>query len=261
MRLLLLVALAACGGRQKTHTCERPIGGLDGYVKPGAIVWFGEMHGTEESPRFVGDAACQAAKRGRVQLGLEIPDTEQPRFDRYLASKGTDADRDALIAGPFWQQADGRSSAAMVALVERVRVLRNAGAKIDIVLFDDPREGRDEAMAKMVMKLRDASSIFVALSGNVHSRRTKDTRWDPDLVPTVAHLVAAKLPVTTFNVSAGGGTMWVCMGGPDEEPSCGEHPNSDDGPGTAWTLGPPRDDAHDGVYFVGPTKASFPTKR
>lgn len=262
MRLLLVLALAACGGKQpKQHACERPVAGLDAYAKRGAIVWFGEMHGTEESPRFVGDAACQAAKVARVQLGLEIPYGEQPSFDRYLKSKGSEADRKALLDGAFWQQPDGRSSDAMVALVERVRVLRAAGAPIDLVLYDDPIAGRDEAMAKRVMKLRDPEAIFVALSGNVHSRRTKGTRWAPELVPTVAHLVAAKLPVTTFNVSANGGTLWACMSTDDHEPVCGEHPNSNDGDGTPWTLGPARDAAHDGAYFVGATKASYPAKR
>ena len=263
MKWLLVVALVACGGSQqvKQHACDKPIDGLAAHLKPGAILWFGEMHGTEESPRFVVDAACQAAKVARVQLGLEIWKAEQPRFDNYLASKGSDADRKALLDGPFWTQADGRSSQAMIALVERVRVLRGAGAKIDIVLFDDPIANRDEAMAKQVIARRDPKAIFVALSGNVHSRRTKGTPWDPELVPTVAHLAAAKLPVTTFNVSARGGTLWACMSTPDHEPNCGEHPNSDDGPGTPWTLGPRRDDAHDGVYFVGPTKASYPAKQ
>ena len=263
MKWLLAIALVACGGKQtvKPHACDTPVGGLDAHLKAGAILWFGEMHGTEESPRFVGDVACAAAKVARVQVGLEIWHDEQPRFDAYLASKGTAADRDALIGGRFWQQADGRSSQAVVALVERVRVLRNAGAKIDFVLFDDPIANRDEAMAKLVMKLRDDKAIFVALSGNVHSRKKKGTEWDPNLVPTVAHLVEAKLPVTTFNVSSRGGTMWACMSTPDHEPVCGEHPNADNGPGTPWTLGPPREDAHDGVYFVGETKASYPAKQ
>jgi hypothetical protein len=149
----------------------------------------------------------------------------------------------------------------MVALVERVRALRAAGAKIDIVLYDDPIENRDEAMAARVIALRDAKAIFVALSGNVHSRRTKGTPWDPSLVPTVARLLAANLPVTTFDVSAAGGTMWACLSTPDHVPDCGEHPNSNGGPGTPWTLGPPRDDAHDGVYYVGPTHASYPAKQ
>jgi hypothetical protein len=263
MKWMLALALVACGSRQavKQHTCDKPVGGIDVHLKPGAIVWFGEMHGTEESPRFVGDVACQAAKVARVQVGLEIWTDEQPRFDKYIASKGTDADRQALLDGRFWTQADGRSSLAMVALLERVRVLRAAGAAIDIVLYDDPIANRDEAMAQQVMKLRDPKAIFVALSGNIHSRRIKGTKWDPDLVPTVAHLVAAKLPVVSFNVSPRGGKMWACMSTPDHEPVCGEHDMHDGGPGEPWTVGPAKDDAHDGVYYVGPTKASYPAKQ
>lgn len=243
--------LAACGGRDKTIECGKPIAGLP--LRAGNIVWFGEMHGTEESPRFVGDVACQASQVARVQLGLEVPHEEQSRFDRYLASGGSTADREALLAGPFWAQADGRSSKAMVTLVERVRVLRNAGAKIDLVAYDDPVPSRDLAMAEMVIKRRDSHAIFVALSGNLHSRK-KGTF-------TVAHLVERKLPVTTYNVSASGGEFWACMATPDHEPVCGVHPNSDDGgKGAPWTLGPPRDDAHDGVYFVGKTTASPPAK-
>jgi hypothetical protein len=46
------------------------------------------------------------------------------------------------------------------------------------------------------------------------------------------------------------------------EPVCGEHRNfADRSPGPAWTLGPARDDSHDGVYFVGVTTASPPLLR
>jgi hypothetical protein len=31
--------------------------------------------------------------------------------------------------------------------------------------------------------------------------------------------------------------------------------------GTPWTLGPPRDDSHDGVYFVGNTTAAPPARQ
>src|SRR6185503_11177437 len=104
MKWLAILALVACGSRPVKHTCDKPVSGVDAYLKPGAIVWFGEMHGTEESPRFVGDVACQAAKVARVQLGLEIPLGEEPLFERYLKSKGTEADRSALTSGAFWQQ-------------------------------------------------------------------------------------------------------------------------------------------------------------
>ena len=253
LAILALVGLGACSN-QRGPTCERLIDGLDKHLAAGRIVWFGEMHGTEESPRFIGDAVCLAAKRARVQLGLEVPHTEQALFDRYVQGK---ADRAALLRGPFWEQVDGRTSHAMVGLLDRVRALRKAGAKIELVLFDNPLDNRDEAMAQLVIQRRDAKAIFVGLSGNIHSRKQ---RWR-ELVPLVAHLIAAKLPVTTFNVSSNGGTFWGCVGTDDHEPVCGVHDNHDDGPGKPWTLGPARDNAHDGVYFVGKTTASPPARQ
>jgi hypothetical protein len=76
----------------------------------------------------------------------------------------------------------------------------------------------------------------------------------------VANLVAMKLPVTTYNVSPSGGEMWACIGTPDHEPECGAHPIGGEAGGEPWTLGPARDPAHDGVYFVGKTTAAPPAK-
>jgi hypothetical protein len=241
---------------------ETPIPGLAPHLQQGHIVWFGEMHGTEESPRFVGDVVCEAARLGRVQLGLEIPDAEQSNLDRYVRGAGLDADRNALIEGAFWGWHDGRGSHAMVALLELVRVSRIAGAAIEVVAYDaaGAADG-EEAMADAVVKARDAGAIFVGLSGNVHSRRIKGTSWDPELVPTVAHLVARGLSVMTFNVSSRGGTMWAIMGTRDQEPRCGVHPLSDHGDDApVWTIGLSGDDAHDGKYYVGRATASHPAR-
>ena len=237
--------------------CARPIAGLDAHLAPGAMLWFGEMHGTNESPRFVGDVACHAAREGRVQLGLELPTTEQPAIDRYLASSGGPADRRALLAGAFWRQHDGRSSTAMAALIEHVRALRAAGAPIAIVAFDAEGADRDASMADFVARARDPRAIWIALSGNVHSRRTRGVPWDPAFVPTVAHLVERGLPVTSFDVAASGGTFWGCLGPDPEHTVCGEHPMHGE-PGTPWTLGPPRDASHAGTYHVGTTTAAYP---
>ena len=258
--LVTLLAVAACGRGRHAPVCERSIVGLDTHLERGAILWFGEMHGTEESPRFAGDVACHAAHEGSVQLGLEIPNAEQARIDRYVRSAGDATDRAALLQGEFWREHDGRSSEAMVALIERVRVLRVAGAAIDVVAYDVPwAPDRDAAMAELVGRVRDPKAIFVGLSGNLHSRRTKGTPWNPDLVPMVAHLVAHGLAVTTFDVAANGGTFWGCISdGPGEPQQCGEHENSRGESGEPWTLGPPRDPSHDGVYRVGATTASRP---
>lgn len=256
--LALLVAVAACGDSKPR--CDRAIAGLDAYSQRGAILWFGEMHGTQESPRLVVDAVCRASSVTSVQLGLEIPDGEQDRIDTYLRSDGSTTARAALLEGPFWLVRDGRSSEAMLGLVERTRLLRRAGATVDIVAFDHPAMDRDAAMAEAVANARKADAIFVGLSGNVHSRRTKGSSWDPDYVPLVAHLVDRGLPVTTFDVSANGGTFWGCVGRERDEPDCGEHPNQQREPGEPWTLGPARDASHDGIYRVGPTHASPPAR-
>jgi hypothetical protein len=250
----LAVALtsAACSGGRRRLTCERPIKGFK--TEPGQILWFGEMHGTEESPRFIGDAVCEAARWDRVQLGLEIPQDEQLRINHYLV----DGDRTKLLAGPFWAQHDGRSSTAMLGLLDRVRKIREGGGRVEVVAYDITNEpDRDAAMARTVLASRDPGTVFIGLSGNIHSRRTK---WN-DMTPLVARLVEQRAPIKTFDVSASGGTMWACMSEPDHEPVCGEHPNSNDGgKGPPWSLGKPRDDSHDGVYFVGPTKAAPPAK-
>lgn len=251
MRLVLLLALVACSGK-KPVTCERTIEGLD--LAKGRVVWFGEMHGTAESPKFVGDVVCQASRTHRVQLGLEISPVEQPRIEKFLV----DGKRETLTGGSWWRQHDGRSSVAMADLIDRVRTLRQAGAKITIVAYDAPTADlRDKAMAEFVRDARKSDQVFVGLSGNIHSRRT---RWN-ELTPMVAHLIAFGIAVKTYDVSANGGTYWACMSEGDGEPVCGEHAMSrDPHQGTPWTIGSPRDDAHDGVYYAGKTTASPPAR-
>jgi hypothetical protein len=267
-RTLAALVLAACSHTPPVRhvaaptppACTRQVAGLDALVRSGAILWFGEIHGSEESPRFVGDVACRAAAAGRVQVGLEIAGDEQARIDRYLRSAGSPADRAALLAGPFWHQHDGRSSTGMAALLEQLRVLRAAGAAIDVVAYDVPGAAdRDTAMAEVVARRRDPSAVFVGLSGNIHSRRTKGTPWNPQLVPMVAQLVARGLPLTTYDVEWNGGAFWACIANSPTGPQqCGAHESTHTDPGAPWTLGPPRDASHDGVYRIGPATAAAP---
>src|SRR5690348_2907247 len=54
--------------------CGAEPAGLAALFHPGALIVFGELHGTAESPAFVASAACHAASRGQeVAVGLEIP--------------------------------------------------------------------------------------------------------------------------------------------------------------------------------------------
>jgi hypothetical protein len=104
------------------------------------LLLVGEVHGTNEAPALIGDLACASATSGSpVVVALEIPIEEQTSLDNFLASKGSDADQAALLASQFWtrQPQDGRSSAAMLKLLHRLRSLRVEGTRISVLAVDD----------------------------------------------------------------------------------------------------------------------------
>ena len=96
-------------------------------LRPGTRLLLGETHGNAQTPRFVADLACMAARQGgAVRIGLEIPVEEDARIKGFLASAGTVSDRDALLKGPFWIDSfqDGRRSEAMLDLLQFLRELQ-----------------------------------------------------------------------------------------------------------------------------------------
>lgn len=201
--------------------CGPDIAGVEPLLVPGTIVMLGEMHGTNEMPALAGDLACRAAVDGhRVLLGLEIPRGEQPAIDRYLTSDGSAAAREALLRGKHWHPAcpDGRSSTAMLALVEQMRALRQRGLAVDVLAFDmdayDSWNQRDEGMAAAILAGARArpDAIVLTLSGNLHNRIVPGAPWDESLVPMGVHVVAAHQRVVSLDVRHSGGTAWIQTG-------------------------------------------------
>ena len=232
MKRCVLLVLAGCGGASSSATpsatppkepvtCGAPTPGAEGLIHPGSIAVLGEVHGTAEAPAFTARLACEAAQRGPVTIGLEIPRDEQARIDAYVASGGGDA-RAALLASDFWtrEYQDGRSSEAMLALLESLRVLRTGGADVRVLAFDIPTrpvgsaEGRDEAMAQAVLADRAAhpARSMVLLTGNLHARRQAGLPPVPEMVPMTSVLLAAVPDLVSFDMAAGPGTYWVCTG-------------------------------------------------
>jgi hypothetical protein len=270
----LLFVIAACGADSSTRTVTsqvavsatcRAIDGVAALLEPGATIVFGENHGTAEAPRFVGDVACHAAKRAPVTLALEIPRDEKARIDLYLSSAGTSADRDALLDGPFWhrEDQDGRSSEAMLALIERARVDRLAIVAFDIADGVAPTT-RDRDMAEQLAAARKAAPdrIFVGLTGNYHSRKTVGAPWDPAAVFMARHLEELGVAVTTLDVARDGGGAWVCMMADDGvHVDCGAHEAPPKPRARTWFVEIGDTEGHDGTYVVGPTTASPPAVR
>lgn len=237
------------------------VAGVDQLLAPGLAVLVGELHGTAQSPEFVSALACNALGAGfPVTVALEMPPDEATRVDAFLASDGSDAASAALVAGPFWAPsvADGRSSVAMVGLLDDVRVAGAAGLPIDVTLLDAGGDDRDAAMAARVAEAVAANpdGIVIALTGNAHTRVTPDPAFPS--TPMGQHVTdtLGAGRVVALDVTYSGGTAWVCTD------VCGETTFEGSGPpDPAFTLSLHLDDASSGFhgeYSVGPITASPP---
>jgi len=273
----LLLLIAACGSTAPVTPAASPaaaaacpaIDGVAELVAPGAMLVLGEIHGTAEVPRFVGDVACHAARSGPTTLALEIPRDEQPRIDRFLASPGAAADRAALLAGGFWTRPDqdGRSSQAMLELIDHVRAARAGGADLMIAAYDiadgTPPASRDRAMAEAIAAARKAAPdrTFVVLSGNYHSRKTIGAPWDPAMVFMAHHLEELGVAFTTLDLQRDGGGAWVCMADDAGKIECGASQAPAKPRDRTWYIELGDADGHDGRYVTGPTQPSPPAIR
>src|SRR5262249_48244590 len=187
--------------------CAPAPAGLAPLVAPRAFTIFGEIHGSEEIPAFVGLATCHAAAvGGEVVLALEIENQYQRDVDAYVASDGGPPARAALLAVNHWESQAGRASGAMLALIDRARELRR---NVRVFLFDDGNpdgEARDRGMAAALAALVEASpdATVLVLTGNLHARINSE-RWMAARLlarfPRLRSLDAAHPPGEVFGCS------------------------------------------------------------
>ncbi len=287
--LLALLALASCtsGSRLAAkppapaeaappaavvtpERCGPAILGSELLIGSSRLVVLGEMHGTAEMAAFFGDLACRVALgKAPVWLGLEIPVQEQERFDRYLASAGTPADRALLLEGSHWHRPleDGRSSVAVLRLVDTLRELRAAGLELRVFLFDDElvqeQQPRERAMAEKILAVRKLhpDEPMLVLVGNLHARTVKGARWDAELEWMGLYLAQSEPSFWTLDVSHAAGEAWVCMGTTTD--LCHAHALKDRSLGQAndWALrlfDAPNPFGFHGTWHVGVPTASPP---
>ncbi|HEY8020899.1 MAG TPA: hypothetical protein VIH93_07345 [Thermoanaerobaculia bacterium] len=261
-----VIAAATAAGPPPAPLACRAVDGLAPLLKPGTILLLGEIHGTRESPAFAANAACLAARAGtQVTVGLEIPDPEAPRVAAYLASEGAAADRAALLAGAFWRRSyqDGRSSQAMLDLIESLRRMARQGLPVRAKLVDREVEARDRFMADRVKAEAQAApdALLLVLTGNLHTRTKDGTPWDPKR-PNMGAFLVKELPgrkVLALDVSGSGGAAWTCTDADAQH--CGIHPLKPVRPGDAEkvVLYPEANAAgFHGYYHVGKLTAAGP---
>jgi|GEM_PF-302965 len=247
-------------GARETEAPQDPhhktgVRGVEALLKPGMLTLLGEVHGTAEVPAFLGNLAHRALQSDLpVRIGLEIPNNLQSNVDTFLASQGNRQDVGFLTQGSFWNAQDGRSSKAIVGLLDKIRRLKQDNQDIAIFLFDVPTMsigGRDKQMAENILSDLAAypRAVHLVLTGNLHAR-TNSVRfmgW---------HILQRHKQIISLNLAHSGGSAWVSnrdgrgpihYGGTDrgEEPFI-ERLASWDG------------EAYHGFFYVGAITASPP---
>ncbi|HET6436322.1 MAG TPA: hypothetical protein VFG18_11580 [Xanthomonadaceae bacterium] len=192
---------------------------LQRAVDADRVVLLGELHGTQEAPRLAGEYVASSARTGPVILALEIDRRQQPLLSRYLASDGGASARVALLAGKHWRDPmhDGRDSAAMLRLVERMRALRAAGAPVALLAFDPGAGDMDARNRGMARILRRAAALapearLVVLTGNVHAMTQPQEMFLDGrriVLETAGHALADLAPVSV-DIGGAAGEAWAC---------------------------------------------------
>ena len=205
------VMTAACAFSAEAGTACSPVPGLDAALKSTAhVIWFGEMHGTNEMPAFFGDAVCIASRDGRkVIVALERLTEEDGPTHAFLAMSDKDAATSVLLTGVQWRSRlqDGRSSEGMLTLLRRLYDYKAAGHLADIVVIDDwtRPEARNTAMSDAVKAIVAAhpDARVLVYSGNTHASKTVSAQE-----PHAASYLPAK-DVYSVNIQVEGGTIWT----------------------------------------------------
>ncbi|MEP3890482.1 MAG: hypothetical protein ABJN69_08430 [Hellea sp.] len=290
----LLSGCAAKEARMPIGECAEVIGAqkiLEDKNKP--VLMFGHIHGTTESPKFVGDVLCHAVEMGNsVDLYLLINIDNQPFLDAFMASSGEEEDIKRLLLSNFWATDNsGHSSVGIFNLIDIARQYKFDGAEINVWAYTDYNssdadsepydsereqrmsiEGADFVTRKMRLSSADKHII---ISGDVdaskESLKFAGVNYDP-----VRKFLVEK-PVYSFRMMANGGNAWVCWisrsedttirtteCGPRDWPDDTEYLKSDDYPygflGNSESTVDYYIEKYDGFYFVGPMSASNPAR-
>jgi len=274
-------ALGACGAPSETALPDQPaVAALDCPHYDGVeavaalaadhVIIFGEaIHGTNESPDAFYALACHLAERGQaIRLGLEATHTQSAGLETFLSHPD---DTGALLNGGnnAWFSHDGRSSEAMLLLLQKLAALRAKGVDVSVFAFDSDQQetmfaanvniARDAAMARHVNEAVEGfEGAVLLLTGGFHARKEAFSIEGTDFVPMATGITVR--PVLSLEMLHAGGSAWM-IGEVDGEPFRGtlalQNRLPSDAPEKAFLLEPERPN-YDGAYYTGPITVSLP---
>ncbi|QSQ11085.1 hypothetical protein [Myxococcus landrumensis] len=198
--------------------CGAPVAGAAPLLSAGGVLLVADPLGTKEVPSALVRMVCEASAQGLpVTLALSFPTSEQPMLDRYLASNGGNtAVQEFLTGSAFWRRTyqDGRSSRAMLWLVEQARRLRVSGKDVVLAAIDaDKAQGntREAQMAENLLKVQASrpQAWTLALTGSTHSR-TKAVDPAGDFESMGSRVTRALPSARALDVGFRRGSQFVC---------------------------------------------------
>jgi hypothetical protein len=222
-----------------------------------------------------------------VLVAIEFDSPMNAQWQKAWATPG-DLSTSMHIELPtvFGYRPDGVASQAMLDMLSRLHALKNAGAQIDLVAFNGPRdaeqrkrfadlpsqEPHEAAQAENIREAASARSYrhVVVLVGSVHAQKAPVALGDTKFAPMATKLAPPE-QVISLRMDRSGGSAWNCIMKPEAAIS-GRPPTMQDLDCSAHEgagLGPSRDrpsmglspqPGFDGYYFVGATNASPPPR-
>lgn len=290
---LLFGCFALFASKPAFARCAVPPGWSNVVSNRTQYIVLGELHGTVETPRLIGEIACAlTAKRQRILVAVELSSTQNAGLQRAWAGPHEGFAASVVREMPEWAtRNDGVTSMAMLTLLTRLHGLHVAGRAVDIVAFngnrDDEQAARLSALpgaepheAAQAENIRTAAAngrydTVLVLTGNAHARKRPITGRGVPYRPMAMQL-ADPASITSLFIGTGGGTSWGCQmsGPPPAGPiirsdliKCGAYragaevdlvgaPRIVDTRGKAGLTNP--DGAYDAMLFVGPITASPP---
>lgn len=232
----------------KLPQCSEPVGWDKIAERDPRFVVFGELHGTQQAPAFVGRLACNLASKGqRILVAVELSAADDQKLQD--AWKQPVALFEKSLSKMGWRgRSDGVASEAMFAMLVRLHNLKAQGFPVDVVAFNGPKDGEksqrfadlpgqgphEAEQADNIAQASNASDYdrVLVLVGNFHARMGAVT-WRGVQFDPMAKRLALYGTTLSLNMRYAEGTSWNCVLKPsttqndkpvtDDALDCGNH--------------------------------------